>query len=570
MNRPILLLVFLLSSCALSSCGPNAPAPQTLPEPDQTLQPLPPPVESLSIIGTNDLHGHIEMLPLLGGYLRVLRSKEERLVLLIDGGDMFQGTLASNLKEGAPIVEAYNLLGYDAVTIGNHEFDFGPVGPDATAEKPGQDPRGALKARAAAANFPFLSSNIFDDATGEAIQWPNVLPATMLERRGIKIGLIGVSTFETPHVTLPANFVGLSMAPLAARIAEHAAQLRTAGAAVIVVTAHAGGHCEDFSDPRDISSCEAHEIMEVASELPLGSVDVIVAGHTHLGMAHTVNGIAIIESYSYGKAFGRVDLTIATDGTVDVDTIHPPRSLCLKGKGPTCDPGSYEGSVVQADATIATLAKKASDVADKIRSRDLGILLPEPILRSRANASALGDLFVDLMRAAQPTSDVAITNGGSLRADLPAGPLKYGGLFQAMPFDNRFAMVRLKGSTLRKLFATNLTRDNGILSVSGLSVRATCKRGKLVVAMKRDNGKPVRDSETLLVTTSDFLASGGDGLIGSPGLEPESITLDGGLLVRDAMAEQLRKRGGQLRSQDFFDPAKPRIRFEGKRPLICQ
>jgi 5'-nucleotidase len=510
------------------------------------------------------------MLPIFAGYLNILRSHPERAVVLLDGGDMFQGTLASNLEEGAPVVEAYNLLDYTAVAIGNHEFDYGPIGPEATVSGPGQDPRGALKARAADAKFPFLSSNIFDDATQAAVDWPNVTPAVMHEVRGLKIGIIGVSTFETPNVTLPANFVGLSMAPLAARIDEHASALRAAGAQAILVAAHAGGECEEFSDPKDLSSCGAHEIMEVAAALPVGSVDVIVAGHTHRAMAHVVNEIAIIESYSYGKAFGRVDLSVAADGTLTVAQIFPPHNLCAEGKGPSCSPGTYEEEDVRRDETMLALAKKAEAVAESIRAQDLGITLPDGIQRSRADASALGDLFTDLMLAAQPETDAAITNGGSLRADLPSGPLNYGGLFEAMPFDNRFALVKLTGKTLRNLFAANLTRDNGLLSVSGLSVVATCKRGTLDVRILRKNGKVVRDKDVLTIATSDFIASGGDGFIGSAGLEPIAIAIDQGALIRDAMAAELTKRGGELRGTDFFDPQKPRIRFDGKRPLTCE
>src|SRR5678815_334445 len=86
---------------------------------------------TISIVGTNDLHGHIEALPRLGGYLANLRRERARTgggVVLVDAGDMFQGTLESNLNEGAAVVRAYNALKYDAAAIGNHDFDFGPVG----------------------------------------------------------------------------------------------------------------------------------------------------------------------------------------------------------------------------------------------------------------------------------------------------------------------------------------------------------------------------------------------------------------------------------------------------------
>jgi hypothetical protein len=126
---------------------------------------------TLTILGTNDLHGAIDRLPILAGYvanLRAVRAADGGQVLLLDAGDMFQGTLGSNLGEGAAVVAAYNAIGYDAAAIGNHEFDFGPVGPAVTASGPDDDPRGALRARALEANFPFLSANVLDAADRQA------------------------------------------------------------------------------------------------------------------------------------------------------------------------------------------------------------------------------------------------------------------------------------------------------------------------------------------------------------------------------------------------------------------
>lgn len=529
----------------------------------------------LTIVGTNDLHGHIEMLPLLGGYLKILRKHTGNSLVLVDGGDMFQGTLASNLREGAPIVEAYNRLGYHAATIGNHEFDFGPEGEDATVQRPGQDPRGALKARAAAARFPFLGANVLDTESQGPIAWNNVVPTTLVEVSGISVGIIGVTTFETPYVTLAANFVGLHMAPLAETISARASELRKKGAQVIIVAAHSGGDCSDFSDHSDISSCAPHhEIVQVANELAPAAVDVIVAGHTHRAMAHEINGIAIIESYSRGKAFGRVDLDVAPDGAVSLVKIHPPRFLCADEKATTadCETETYEGTVVTPDVSIEDLAKTAADFAESVRSRKIGIAFASPVLRSRADASALGNLFAELMLDAHPEADVAITNGGSLRADLPSGPLRYGDLFEAMPFDNRFAMVRLRGKTLRKLFESNLQKDSGILSVAGMRVKARCKGKVLQLTMTRSSGKVITDDDLLLLSTSDFIASGGDGLLGTEGMELDKVEIDGGLLIRDAMAKLLQENAAKYLSAlpGLYDPKKPRIQFQGSRPISCQ
>src|SRR6478736_3680424 len=256
---------------------PIAPAGQTI---------------TLSIVGTNDLHGGILQredrggLALLGGYLanlRAARARDGGAVLLIDGGDMFQGTLESNLTEGSAVVAAYNALGYTAAAIGNHEFDFGPAGPASTPQRADDDPRGALKARAAEASFPFLAANLIDVATGRPVDFRNVKPSTVVTAAGVRVGIVGVMTTRALVTTIAANVRGLRVAPLAETIEAEARRLRAGGATVIVVAAHAGGRCTDFSNPRDLSSCDPNdEIIPVARALPPGLVDVIVAGHTHL------------------------------------------------------------------------------------------------------------------------------------------------------------------------------------------------------------------------------------------------------------------------------------------------
>src|SRR6476660_1574732 len=161
---------------------------------------------TISLVATSDVHGAVLPrgdrggLALLGGYvgnLRAARARDGGGVLLVDSGDMFQGTLESNLNEGVAVVNAYNALGYAAAAIGNHEFDYGPAGPDETPRTPSEDPRGALKARAAQARFPFLAANTVDTATGQPVMWPNVKPSTMVTVRGVRVGLIGVTTIDT-------------------------------------------------------------------------------------------------------------------------------------------------------------------------------------------------------------------------------------------------------------------------------------------------------------------------------------------------------------------------------------
>jgi 5'-nucleotidase len=197
----------------------------------------------------------------------------------------------------------------------------------------------------------------------------------------------------------------------------------------------------------------------------------------------------------------------------------------------------------------------------------LDVELDAPITRAYRTESSLGNLFADLMRAARPGADVAITNGGGLRADLPAGPLTYGALYEAMPFDNRFATVAITGAELARIVGRNLARNNGIISVSGVRARARCVGSSLEVTLRRADGRPIERAEQLELVTSDFLATGGDGLM--PDLAKRAV-IDETHLIRDALADQLgaRKRAVGLR-EARTDPAHPRLDYPAARPVRC-
>ena len=538
---------------------------------DDVPPPPSPTARTLTIIGTNDLHGAMERLPLLAGFVanvRAARAADGGGVLLVDAGDLFQGTLESNLAEGADIVRAYNQLGYAASAIGNHEFDYGPEGPAATAQRPEDDPRGAVVARIREAKFPFLVSNIVDDVTGKRVDWQNAPASTLVEVAGIRVGIVGASTESTPFTTMPANFKGLRMIKPAPAIAAEARALRDRGARVVVVVAHLGSACRDLDHPDDPSSCDrGEELFGVLDAIPKGLVDVFVAGHTHAGVAHRIDGVAVIESFSSGRAFGRVDLVVGAAGVTSV-AIHRPELLCPLDKDHNpiavadCHPGPYEGRPVVSDPAVQTIVDEALMRAGARRGEKLGVTLAKTITKTYGSESAEGDLLCDLMLAASPTADVALTNGGGLRADLPAGELTYGQLFEAMPFDNRFTLLAVTGVQLRRLVTTNLQRGGGIFSWAGLAAKARCKDGKLAVEIKV-GGKPLAEAATYRIATSDFLASGGDGAIGKLKLPAAAIQATD-VVIREAVADVVRKRKGALDA-----PPLDRLDFEGKRPVRC-
>lgn len=516
----------------------------------------------ITVAGTSDVHGRLPALPLFGGYVRALRAKNPGGVVLVDAGDMFQGTLESNLNEGAALVDAYKALGYDAAAIGNHEFDYGPVGGASTPRKgakggPESDPRGALKARALQAKgaFPLLAANILED--GRQLAWPNVAPSTMVTKRGVPIGIIGVSTMETPKTTIAANVGGITMKPIVQAITDEAAALREKGAKVVIVAAHAGGACAEVDVPTDLSSCDAEaEIFQVARALPPGTVHVIVAGHTHKAVAHEVAGIAVVQANAYGTHFARVDITVdAKTGQVLTTRIHSPE--------PVKEGGEVDGvSVVPAPEVQAAVAP-AIESARARRAESLGTTLSAPFVARYREESAVGNLVASLLLELEPKADVAVMNGGGLRADLPAGELTYGALYDAFPFDNRLARLTMTGRLLRENVTKNLTGKSGILSLAGARVVGRCEGGKLAVDIlvtgPKKAERKLRDEDEVIVVTNEFLATRGDGFVTGPRVEID----EDGPPFRDPLAALLKKRNGTLRPEEWLVPERPRVALPG-------
>jgi len=540
---------------------------------------------TLSLVGTTDLHGQVFSadgrggLALLGGYLqnlRAARAAEGGAMLLFDSGDTYLDGIESNLSEGAIVIDAYNALGYTAAAIGNHDFDYGAV--DASRFEQGSDRRGALKARASQARFPFLAANLHEN--GRPVEWLNVRRSTLVEAAGVKVGVIGAMTRDALSMTLPSNVIGLQVTALAGAIETEALQLRADGAAVVVLASHAGGSCTAFDRPTDLASCDdTAEIFEALRALPRGLVDVVFAGHTHAAVAHEVNGVAVVQSYSWGRAFSRVDVTVARRGAADGRSvaatvtgvrIFPPREVCAREDAQgRCTTGEavglqsrYEGRpVVPDEAVDAAMAPALARVRD-LQATPLGPVLETSLTRgSGTEESALANLFADAFRAATPGTDAAVGYAGGpggLRTDLPAGPATLGALYDTFPFDNLVVRRTLTGAQLRQVLTAQLRRPRWggrTLGVSGLHVRLECRSGAYEVEVEHATGRPIRAEDVLVVAMSDYLAARTASIAPAAGVphaaEPE-------VQMMDVVTRWLRTRGGRLSAGQFTDPSRPR------------
>lgn len=497
----------------------------------------------ITIVGTNDLHGWLEPHdperageePVLGGvstfagYVAILREQRPDSVVLLDAGDLFQGTLVANMTEGAAVIKAYNLLRYDASAIGNHEFDYGPEGDSNVARTPSEDPLGALKKRLQEAKFTFLTGNIFVKDTNEPVAWPNTARSIIIRRHGLNIGIIGESTPTTPAVTLGQNVGTLDFKPLVPTTIELANDLRARGAQIVILTVHAGAGCPREQDPHELTGCTGGEIFPLLRELPPGTVDAVVAGHTHQFLANFVNNVPAIQSKSYSEAFGVIDLAYNTQtGKVDQSEtrvwqpvpicrlVHQDTSSCRFGSGPLVVP-TFLGETVVPDAGIEDALGPDLQAVSTRKSEKLGPKLEFPFTRTREGESDLGDLVADVMKDAVPGGQIAVVNSGGLRADLAPGTLTYGRVFTALPFENRLSVLQLTGAELVALISKGLEGTHGVLQMSGIRVQAiepgskACEEGgSRVVSATLESGGPVVPTETYTVITNDFVAGGGD------------------------------------------------------------
>ena len=437
------------------------------------------PATRLRVIGTNDFHGALEPRPDASGRRRggaaylataIKRARAECVApacesILLDGGDEFQGTPASNLAFGRPVVAIFNHLGYAAGALGNHEFDWG------------QD---SLRARMRDARYGILGANV-RYADGHDVPW--IRDDTLVTRGALRVGLIGIATKLTPTTTRASNVSDLRFLDAAPIVDSLARRLRARGADYVIVMAHDGAFC----DRDGATNCNG-EVVTLARTLR-EPIDAIVSGHTHSLVDATINGIAIVQARSTGTAMDVIDLG-PSGSTHSVRDILPD-SLPADS--------AVAAIVAQAVARVAPLVNQpvATIATDNVRD---------------GNQYPLGSLLADAMRDGGK-GDVAVMNNGGIRANLRAGPATYGSLFEIQPFANILYRLTVSGSTLRAYLERLVARRVNVhISGVAISYDSTRAPGARIVSAKLARGGEIRDASQYALILNDFLATGGDGL----------------------------------------------------------
>ena len=484
--------------------------------------------KTITVVEINDLHGAlvgsvhswshgdaVGGVEWVAGYFNIIWEENPGGVLFLDGGDMMQGTLISNYFEGASTIEALNEMGIDASVVGNHEFDWGID---------------VLLDRMHQAHFPILTANTFLKGTEERPDW--AIPYVIKPVKGIKVGLVGVTTVDTPATTNPINIAHLDFRDPAPIIMELVPEIEAEGATMIIVLAHLGGFWP--LDPED-------EVYNLAMGLDPEHIDLIVSGHTHSRLDDIVNDIPVVQAYSSGTAFSRVDFTVnkRTGEAVEYKMNYEPTTTYQTYYG---DPAKYkrwdtgEWVEVAPDAAVAaTVAYYEAQIED-VKNEVIGETTTA-ITRNYRYESAMGDWVTDIMRAYDPGIDFALTNSGGLRADIDAGPITFGEVFEAIPFDNTLVVVELDGGEVRQVLEEGITGEHGVVQVSGLQFTFDYDAlvGSRIVGDVVDlsTSAPLDPTTTYYVAVNDFMANGGDDYDTLPA-NPQTNTY---VLVRDIVVD---------------------------------
>ncbi|MEL7149484.1 MAG: bifunctional metallophosphatase/5'-nucleotidase [Pseudomonadota bacterium] len=454
---------------------------------------------SITILHTNDFHDRFEPInrfdsgcseednaegKCFGGMPRIVTAVEAAKArhdnfLLVDAGDMFQGTLFYQFYRGDVAAEMMNKLGYDAMAVGNHEFNHGPESLAAFIDK---------------AEFPVLMSNA--DLSSEPALKDLVLKSTVVEKAGEKIGLVGVTPRNNDELSSPGPNITFTD-PSPAVQAEVDA-LTAEGVNKIILLSHSGYPTDNVI------------------ALNTTGVDLIVGGHSNTFLSNTdedadgpypdvVNGVPIVQAYAYGKYLGELEVVFDDEGNV------------TSASG---EPILLDASVAEDEATKARIAELAGPL-DEIRNEvvaEAADSIEGDRSVCRAMECPMGNIITDAMldRVKDQGIEIAIQNGGGIRASIDAGPITKGEVLTVLPFQNTLSTFQVSGATIVAALENGVSQlEDGagrFPQVSGISYTfdPSSEPGSRISDVMV-GGAPIEMDKMYGVVSNNYLRNGGDG-----------------------------------------------------------
>ncbi len=423
----------------------------------------------IQILGTNDLHGYLEPKGDLGGaaYLAAHLDKASRAApgrtIRVHAGDMIGASpLISTYFNHRSTIATVNEMGFDVGTVGNHEFDNG-------ADRITQ----LLKK----VDFPYISANV-TDLDGHL----NLRPYEIVERAGVKVGFIGVTTDSAPRYLLPRIAKRLRFGDQSDAVDKWVPVLRSKGVETIVVLAHEGG--VQKGGP---GSDAAGPVVEETKQMD-DAVDAVVSAHTHTFLNTRVDGKLLVQSYSFGTAIDRVQLTVDRDtGDVVSSSADVPRTW---------------HSEVRPDREVAAIVRRYRGQVDPVSSRVVAY-------SKRSLSRQKGDLGKVVARAhrAAARAEIGLVNPGNMRADLNRGPVTFGALCAIAAYGQPVMRVELRGRDFEPLLEEQWNHDGPVtmLYLSGLRYR---RSGDEAVGISDGRGRPLDPDRWYSVAANELIATG--------------------------------------------------------------
>ncbi|MGG7619023.1 bifunctional metallophosphatase/5'-nucleotidase [Bacillus coreaensis] len=450
----------------------------------------------VQLLGVNDFHGQLDKNDTLQGtqvggaeylaaYLKKYRALNEN-TLLVHAGDMIGGSpLLSSHFQDEPTIELLNLLKFDVGTPGNHELDEGVKEMKRLIyggfhEKTGMFPGSVTT---------YISSNMIDKKTNTHLLPPYVIK----ELNGIKMGFIGVLTTETKQIVLPENRKEIEIIDEVQAINQTVGLLKEKGVRSIVVLAH-------VAVTSDSNGMNAEGVLaEMATKID-HEVDVILGAHNHRYANTVVDGKLIVQSYSNGKAFSQILLSI--DQTTK-DIVKKESNIVLT---------SHDS--IEPDKETLDLLQIYRDKMKKF-SHEMVAEIPEGFSRKKNDKgeSPLAEIIAESSRNAMDTQ-IAFMHHGGIRASLSKGPITKEDLYTVLPFDHRLSKLTMTGDQIKRVLEQQWMKDkDNILQAVGLTYLwdPAAPIGSRVVEVKDREGRVLEPNKEYHVAVSDYLASGGDG-----------------------------------------------------------
>ncbi|MFH1349373.1 MAG: 5'-nucleotidase C-terminal domain-containing protein [Pseudomonadota bacterium] len=494
------------------------------------------PVHHLVVLHTNDTHGHpvrfsyhpaidVGGLPARATLINKIR-KENRNVLVLDAGDLNTGRPESNLFKAEPDIKGYNTIGYDAMVLGNHEFD---------------NPVSILKKQMTWAHFPFLSANI-RTKNGELLARPYIIKSF----DGFKVAILGLTTKGTEITGNPEHIKDLLFEDEIDVAKKLVPELKKK-ADLVLALVHMGLYESFHKGSKRLAS-------------KVKGIDLIIDGHTHTRLDSPVivetpqsgHKTLIVQAWQWGLVVGRVDLWIKNKKVINYEFKTIPVNLrTVKDHSSGAPLYHLTGEPIREDASLLALLQPYVDKVESALSEVIGYAKETFSIKDMRNKeTALGDMIADSMLWTTQNLgvDFAIQNGGGVRASLPSGKITKRLIHEILPFDNSVVVLTLKGTDIQSFFDYIGTLQEGrgaFPQVSeGLRFKINRLKGRCEDIFIK--GRPIDPDRVYKLATNSYLANGGDGY---KMLLNALEKYDSSKFQRDVFIEYIKFLGGHIRPQ---------------------